>query len=149
MTNTVLFKTKTVSHILRKLTHIFDKSSHIFIFFKHIYRPPPGRWRPGNMWGQPFDQGVNAIVITLLWGCGVYRVYRVYKVYKVYRGYRVNGVNKVNRENRVNRVNINFHYYRYCLVRKYLQAQRAYNIFQEWTNVIVCICWKFTFLFRN
>ena len=34
----------------------------------HIYRPPRGRSRPGNMWGHPFDQVVNAIVLTLLWG---------------------------------------------------------------------------------
>ena len=32
----------------------------------HMLRPPPGRWRLGNIWGHPFDQGVNAIVITLL-----------------------------------------------------------------------------------
>ena len=43
--------------------------------------------------------------------------------------------------------NMNFHYYGYCIVRKYHIAQSAYNICQERTNIIGCICGKLTFLF--
>ena len=36
---------------------------------------------------------------------------------------------------------------RYCIVHKCHIVQSAYNIFQEWTNIIGCICGKFIFYF--